>query len=55
MSTYLFVKVMDLVSDIIHRAMKEGEIKLHHIWTEPMITHLSFVDNLISFFMEMKN
>lgn len=49
-SPYLFVLVMDLFTDIIRRAVNNGEIRLHYRCTEPVITHLFFTDDLIAFF-----
>lgn len=54
MSPYLFVIVMDLLVDIIDRAVMEGDIKLHHRCKDPVIIHLSFADDLIGFLMEMR-
>lgn len=49
MSLYLFVLVMDLFSQIMARAVHDGDYKLHHRCKNPVITHISFTDDLIAF------
>lgn len=41
---------MVLFLDIIRRATKSVEIALHHMCIDPVITHLSFTDDLMAFY-----
>lgn len=55
MSPYLFVLVIDMFSDIIKNAVDGGDISLHQRCADPVITHLSFADDLIAFFYGDEN
>lgn len=48
-SPYLFVLVMELFVDLLKNEVLEGNFKLNYRCKDPMITHLSFVYDLIAF------
>lgn len=49
MSPSLFVRVMELFTYIMHKSLRAGKYKLHYKWEDPIITYLSFADDLIAF------
>lgn len=49
MSPYLFVMVMELLSDLMKRKVMEGKYMLHSRCNKPVITHLAFADDLMAF------
>lgn len=47
-SPYLLVLVIDLFSELMGQEVDRGNFKLHHRCKDPIITHLSFADDLFA-------
>ena len=48
-SPYLFILVLQNFFDRLHHGFDSGEIVPHQFCTNPLVTHLAFVDNLFIF------
>ncbi|CAA7013480.1 unnamed protein product [Microthlaspi erraticum] len=49
-SSSLFVLSMDILSKLLDKAVSNGSIRPHPLCEDPLITHLSFADDVLIFF-----
>ena len=48
-SPYLFILVLQNLSDRLHHGFDSGDIVSHQFCTNPLVTHLAFADDLFIF------